>query len=590
MRFSHSALALATLSTGVQSAPNAGYDYIIVGGGTAGSALATRLSLGLPKAKILLLEAGPAAPDDLRINIPGFRGSLLGSDLDWNFTSIPQRGLDGRTIDVNRGRVLGGSSAMNYLCYNRASVSEYDAWAELGNKGWGWQTMIDAMTKSETFTGQDDDTHGYKGPIHNYYNRVVYPVLQGWQAAVSKLGINVNDHHSMGGDPIGVMFQPTNIDETKRTRSYAANSYLPLAGSNLVVKTSTTVAKVNLVKCGASLTYQATGVTLSDGQVLTATKEVILSAGAIGSPGLLELSGVGQPAVVKAAGVPSIIDLAGVGENYQDHIRVSNTYQLKDGVDSFDALIYDNAGANATGEVQKWLNGERSLYEYTTAAYGFMNWGQLGAATGSKLKSLARSLFGSSTNAVDAKKLQYLDNAKVPSVEYIYEANYVGAFGYTGGNFVTLFSTIMHPFSRGNVHIDPKNPRGKPIIDPKYLSNAYDEQALVEAAKFARRIANTEPIKSAWKAETEPGEAVQTDEQWLAFVRKGLGSFYHPSGTCAMLPRKDGGVVDANLRVYGTSNLRVVDNSIIPVIPSAHIQTAAYGIAEVAAAKIIGSA
>ena len=178
----------------------------------------------------------------------------------------------------------------------------------------------------------------------------------------------------------------------------------------------------------------------------------------------------------------------------------------------------------------------------------------------------------------------------MPSVEYLYEANFIGAFGYQGGNYITLFSTVMHPFSRGSVHINPANPQGKPVIDPKYLSNEYDQKALIEAAKFARQIANTEPIKSAWTAETEPGPAVQTDAQWLSFARQAMGSFYHPSGTCAMLPRDKGGVVDANLRVYGTTNLRVVDNSIIPVIPSAHIQTAAYGIAEVAAARIIADA
>jgi choline dehydrogenase-like flavoprotein len=523
----------------------------------------------------------------LRINIPGFRGSLLGSDLDWNFTTVPQSSLDGRSIDVNRGRVLGGSSAMNYLCYDRASSPEYDAWGDLGSQGWSWNTMIKAMTKSENFTGTDNDKHGYTGPIRNYYNRVVYPVLTLWQSAVSALGINVNDHNSMGGDPIGVMFQPTNIDITKHTRSYSASSYLPLAGSNLVVKTNTQVAKVNLVSCKGPA-YQATGVTLANGQIIKAKQEVILSAGSIQSPGLLELSGIGQSAVLKAAGVLPLVDLPGVGENYQDHIRISNTYQLKDGIDSFDNLIYDNTGANATGELQKWLNGQQSLYEYTTAAYSFVNWQQLGVNTA--LKNLANSIFGSSNNVIDAKKLQYLNNAKVPSVEYIYEANFVGAFGYTGGKFVTLFSTVMHPFSRGSVHINPSSPTGKPIIDPKYMSNDYDRKALIEAAKFARKIANTEPIKSAWKVETEPGPAVQTDDQWLAFAKKAMGSFYHPIGTCAMLPRKNAGVVDADLVVYGTTNLRVVDNSIIPIIPSAHIQTAAYGIAEMAAAKIIADA
>jgi choline dehydrogenase-like flavoprotein len=515
------------------------------------------------------------------------RGSLLYSELDWDFKTVAQPGLEGRSVDVNRGKVLGGSSAMNYLCYDRASAPEYEAWAELGNPGWGWDVMIDAMTKSENFTGSDNDVHGDAGPIRNYYNRVLYPMQDAWLPAVSKLGVNINDHNSMGGEPIGVGFQPTNIDTTKNTRSYAASSYLPLAGSNLEVKTETRVAKVNLAKCKGA-TYRATGVTLASGEIIAAKKEVILSAGAIQSPGLLELSGIGQPKVLGPAGIKPLINLAGVGENYQDHIRVSGTYQLKDDVESFDNLIIDATGANATGEMQKWVDGERSLYEYTTAAYGFMNWDQLGVAE--QMKTLARRVCGSSKNVVDAKKLEYLDNAKVPSVEYIQEANYVGASSHPGGKFMTVISTVMHAFSRGSVHIDPKDPAGKPLIDPNYLDNEYDIKALIEAGKFGRRIANTEPMKSLWAAETEPGPDVETDEEWLAFARKTMGSFYHPLGTCAMLPRKDGGVVDADLRVYGTTNLRVVDNSIIPIVPSAHIQTAAYGIAEIAAAKIISAA
>jgi len=560
---------------------------IIVGGGTAGGALATRLSRGLPQSRILLIEAGPAAPDELRINVPGLRGSILGSSYDWNFTTVAQPALGGRSIDVNRAKVLGGSSAMNYLCYNRASAPEYDAWGQLGSPGWNFERVINAMLKSESFTGSDSDRHGRTGPIRNYYNRVIYPILRSWQPTVSKLGININDGSSMSGAPVGVMFQPTNIDLSKRTRSYSANSYLPLAGRNLVILTNTQVAKINLAKCKQPADARATGVTLANGTVIKAAKEIILSAGSIQSPGLLELSGIGQPAVLRAAGVEPLIELPGVGENLQDHIRMQNTYRLKPGVESFDNLIYDNAGANATGELQKWLSGERSLYEYTTAAYGFMNWDQLGA--GARLRQAATDAFGTSTNPIDRKKLDYLRDARVPSVEILFEANYVGSLGYTGGNFITLFATVMQPFARGSVHIDPRNPRGKPVIDPRYASNGYDLTALVEAAKFSRRIAQTEPMRSSWSAETEPGDAVQTDAQWRQFATQNLGSFYHPVGTCALLPKRDGGVVDAELRVYGTSNLRVVDNSIIPIIPSAHIQTAAYAIAEIAAEKIIAS-
>ncbi|EXF75118.1 GMC oxidoreductase [Colletotrichum fioriniae PJ7] len=566
------------------------YDYIIVGGGTAGSALATRLSLGLPDAQILLLEAGPSALDELRINVPGLRGSILGTEYDWNFTSVGQSVLGGRRIPVNRGKVLGGSSAMNYLCYDRAAAAEYEAWGEMGSEGWSWDVMIEAMTKSENFTGSDKDPRGRSGPIRNTYNRVVYDVLNTWQPAGTELGLPINEEGNMHGNPIGIMFQGTNIDNTDYSRSYSANSYLPLAGSNLEVRTNAQVVKVNLNKTYGN-DYTATGVTLADGTVVNAVKEVILSAGSIQSPGLLELSGIGQTAVLKAAGVEPLIDLPGVGENYQDHIRTSNVYRLKDEFDSFDALIFDSSGANATAELQKWIDGEVSLYDYTTAAYGFLNWGQIDQPAQAEIIALAEAEFGNSSNPIDKKKLDFLKDDSVPDYELIFDANYVGAAGYPGsGKFITIFSTVMHAFSRGNVHIDPANPTGKPIIDPKFLSNEHDIKAAVEGAKFARKIAEAGPLKAVWEVETEPGPDVLTDDQFREFAVNTVTSFYHPVGTCSLLPKAEGGVVDADLRVYGTQNLRVVDNSIVPIIVSGHIQTAAYGIAEVAAAKIIASA
>ncbi|KAL0941957.1 choline dehydrogenase [Colletotrichum truncatum] len=566
------------------------YDYVIVGGGTAGSALAARLSLGLPDAQILLLEAGPSALDDLRINVPGLRGSILGSTLDWNFTTVDQSGLGGRQIGVNRGKVLGGSSAMNYLCYDRASSPEYEAWSEMGSEGWTWDVMIEAMTKSENFTGSDKDPRGRSGPIRNTYNRVLFDVLHSWEPAATELGLPLNAEGNMHGNPIGLMIQGTNIDNRDYSRSYSANSYLPLAGSNLVVQPNTQVAKVNLKKT-CETQYAATGVTLADGTVITATKEVILSAGSIQSPGLLELSGIGQPEVIKAAGVEPLIDLPGVGENYQDHIRTSNVYRLKEGFDSFDHLIFEAGGENATAELQKWIDGEVSLYDYTSAAYGFLNWGQVDSQAQADLIALAEAAVANSTSPIDKKKIEFLKNDAVPDYELIFEANHVGAAGYPGsGKFITIFSTVMHALSRGNVHIDPANPTGKPIIDPKYFSNEHDIKAAIEGSKFARKIAESGPIKAFWEAETEPGPDVQTDEQFRDFTVNTLNSFYHPVGTCSLLPREDGGVVDADLKVYGTHNLRVVDNSIIPVILSGHIQTAAYGIAEVAAAKIIAKA
>ncbi|KAM5343757.1 hypothetical protein ACJ41O_012294 [Fusarium nematophilum] len=563
------------------------YDYIIVGGGTAGGALATRLSLGLPKLKILLLEAGPAALDEVRINVPGMRGSILGTSYDWNFSSIAQPGLDGRSVSVNRGKVLGGSSAMNFLCYDRAASAEYDAWGELGSPGWNWDTMIHGMTKSENFTGNDGDVHGRSGPIKSTYSRIVPEVLKPWQSTVSKLGVPVNDGGSLGGSPVGVMFQPTNIDVTKYTRSYSANSYLPKAGPNLSVKTNAHVTKI-LFSRSNGLT--ATGVTLEDGSTIRARKEVILSAGSIQSPGLLELSGIGQAAVLAKAGVKQLLNLPGVGENYQDHLRTSNTYRLKEGYESFDPMIFDAGGALATEQLNLWLQNKVSWYDYTTSAYGFLNWGQVGNETEKDLLGLAEDGFAKNGTVVDKKKLEYLSDPSVPQLELILEANYVGAGGYPGGKFITVFSSVMHPMSRGSVHINPDAPTGKPVIDLKYFDNEYDLRAIIEGAKFARKVAETEPLRSVWEVETEPGPEVTTDEQFRDFAVNTVNSFYHPVGTCAMLPKKDGGVVDSDLKVYGTKNLRVVDASIIPIQISGHIQTAVYGVAETAAKKIIAAA
>lgn len=515
------------------------------------------------------------------------RGALLGSQNDWNFSSVAQPGLNGRSVGVPRGKVLGGSSAMNFLCYDRASSAEYDSWGELGSPGWNWKTMIHGMTKSENFTGNDGDIHGRTGPIKSTYNRIVPDVLKPWQSVVNKLGVPTNDGGSLGGNPIGVMFQPTNIDVTNYTRSYSANSYLPKSGPNLTVRTNTHVTKILFSEKKGLV---ATGVALQDGSKIKARKEVILSAGSIQSPGLLELSGIGQAPVLAKAGVKKVLDLPGVGENYQDHLRTSNTYRLKKGYESFDPMIFDVEGTLAKQEFNLWLENKVSWYDYTTSAYAFLNWDQISKKTGKHLTSLANDGFSSNGTVVDKKKLKWLNNPSIPQLELILEANYVGAAGYPGGKFITIFSSVMHPMSRGSVHINPKAPTGKPIIDLNYLNNEYDVRALIEGAKFARKVAETEPLRSVWEVETEPGSEVKTDEQFHEFAVKTVDSFYHPVGTCAMLPKKDGGVVDKNLKVYGTKNLRVVDASIIPVQLSGHIQTAVYGIAETAAQKIIAEA
>ena len=576
---------------------------IVVGGGTAGSALATRLSQGLPGASILLLEAGPSAPDEERINIPGRKGSTLGTVYDWNFTTVAQPGANSRVFSVPRGKVLGGSSALNLMSWDRASVAEYNAWEALGNPGWNWQSMIAAMKRVETFAPSPHygtTGVGTSGPIKTVINRLIPTHQESWIPTMNTLGVPFNKE-SLGGNPLGVMYQPSNIDPATWTRSYAANGYLPNAGSNLEVVTGVRVAKVNLVRCAGRFT--ATGVTLQDGTVIQARKEVVLSAGSIQSPGLLELSGIGRESVLDDADIDQVINLPGVGENLQDHFRIQGSFQLKDNYTSFD-ILRSNATL-ASEQLALWRAGQPSLYDYTGSGYTFLNWDKtVGASGASTLRSLAQQAVGASSNLVDKKRLGLLADSSVPQLEVIFSDGYTGVKGYPaagaplfGKGFFTLIAGIMHPLSRGSVHVRTSSLADQPVINPNYLSNEYDIQAAITAIKYIRKIANTAPLSSVWVSEYEPGLAAvpatttPADEaKWREFALATTLSIFHPVGTCAMLPRNKGGVVNPKLVVYGTTNLRVVDASIMPILVSGHIQTAVYGIAERAAELIIQDA
>ncbi|KAF4550083.1 GMC oxidoreductase-like protein 5 [Elsinoe fawcettii] len=569
------------------------YDYIIVGGGTAGIALATRLSQRLPDDRILLLEAGPAALDEPRINVPGRKGSALGTVYDWNWTTTPQEAANGRTVSVNRGKVLGGTSAINLLCWDRPSVADYDAWESFGNPSWNWNNMLTAMLKVENFTGINTSTYGTEGvgvggPIDTVVNRAQPTQQTYWIPTLTQLGFE-NNLNSLGGNPLGVELQPSNIDQTVYVRKYSANSYLPEAGSNLEVRDLTLVNRV-LFEKGHKL--RATGIELDSGIQIKAVKEVILSAGTVQSPGILERSGIGRQSVLSDHGIEVLHELPGVGENLQDHVRIANSFQLRENYTSFDFL---RVNASFAAE-QLALNeaGLPSLYDYTASAYLFANWKQaLGDDVAASLTNLATATFGDSPSKDDQRKLQYLTTDlgdHVPQLEVIFSDGYTGVLGYPATNatlygkgFFTLIAGLQHPFSKGSIHINSTGPTANPLIDPNYLSNEYEMEALVQIIRFNRRIASTYPLSQSWAAEYEPGAAVQTDEQIKDYIRRTVASLYHPVGTCAMLPLADGGVVDPELRVYGTQNLRVVDASIMPSLPPGHIQTGVYAIAERAA-------
>ncbi|KUI67918.1 Pyranose dehydrogenase [Cytospora mali] len=560
---------------------------------------------GLPSASILVIEAGPYVTDDLDINVPGLRGKTLGTIYDWNFTTLPVEALKNRTIAVNRGRVLGGCSAHNGLIWNRAAVAEYDSWEELGNPGWNWETIYAAMQKSENYTGK---------------NKLISPLLNLWEPSVGNVSSLVGNNNSNQGLPMGISLGgPNSIDPTHYNASYSTNGYLPQAGPNLTILPNTTVAKVNLQKTASRSNeslYTATGVTLLDGTTLTANKEVILSAGAVQSPQLLELSGVGQPDILRAAGITPLIDLAGVGENYQDHTGFSISYQLKDDTDYLTSDLMTTNATFAAEELAKWFAGETSLYDSGGGVgFAFADWTTLlGADKAAQLKALAKPSANAPSgspqppppppppppDAVTRMKLALLDDPSVPQAELVIGTGYSGSKGYPargtplyGKRFITLEAAVEHPLSRGSTHVNAADPLlGKPAIDARFFSHAYDRAGTVALARALRALAAAEPLRSVLAAEYEPGLAVvpgdATDEEWWEGYLAGVASStWHLAGTCAMLPRGEGGVVGADLRVYGTGNLRVVDASVAPLLVAAHPQTVVYGIAEVAAGMVV---
>ena len=551
---------------------------------------------------MLVIEAGPDARNESKINIPGLKGSTIGTKYDWNFTTIPQEHANGRAYTQARGKVLGGSSALNLMTWDRASHVEYDQWEKLGNPGWNWSNMIANMLKVENFSRSDayqGGGVGNGGPIQTLINRLIPSEQSYWIPTMEKLGIRQN-LASLNGTPLGVMDPPYNVREADYARSYSAHNpgYLSLAGSNLQVMTDTRVVKINLVQDTGGLV--STGVTLENGTVIYAKKEVILSSGSLQSPGLLELSGIGQKDVLAAAGIPQLLELPGVGENLQDHLRIQNSYQLLDNYTSFDILRYNTSFA--AQQLALYNAHEKSTYDFTGSGYTFTTWPQA-IGNDSSLLSLALQAAENplTTSLIEKNRsrilLEYLTakDKQVPQVEVIFSDGYTGVKGYPnatsplyGQGFFTLIAAIQHPFSIGSVHINTSSVTSTPIINPNYLAHEYDVQALVAAAKYARQIASTAPLRQVWSTEYEPGlETVKTDAQWRAYVIKNSLTIYHPVGTCAMLPRDEGGVVDPELRVYGTQNLRVIDASIIPLLLSAHMQTAVYGIAERGAAMII---
>ncbi|TFK85315.1 GMC oxidoreductase [Polyporus arcularius HHB13444] len=583
------------------------YDFVIVGGGTAGLAIASRLSED-SNTTVLVLEAGDtgdAAADTINTPVNAYYHGLPGSAYDWAYTTVTQPNAGNRSVYWPCGKLLGGSSAMNGMYHVRPSKLEVDAWSTLvnGTTKWNWDALFAGMKDSETFTPPTSDvqaiakmeynaaSRGTNGPIHASYPGFEFSTLGSWTATLANAGVQVCQD-AYGGDPFGAYIATNSINPANWTRSYARSGYIdPLPPrDNLAILPNATVTRLLFDNSNAN-NLTATGVewaASADGprQTIKVRKEVILSSGAMGSPRVLMHSGVGPADVLQAAGVDVQVNLPGVGQHLQDHLSSGLLFQTN--TDTAASLY----ASNATGNTPIFLSYVNSAVAYvnSTSLLGADGAASLKQQVSDALSSSLSSLVPSSDDTVKAgyeaiynTTLNTIFPSDVGQVEILLQLT---SSGPNGMNVLAIQAGLQHPYSHGRIYITSSDPFVAPAIDPQYLSHAADIVILREGLKLARKLGATAPLSAAVVGEVQPGTSVQSDADWEAWIRGQASTEFHPSSSCAMLPRELGGVVDEDLKVYGLANVRVADASVYPISVSAHLQAPTYGLAE-QAAKII---
>ena len=529
--------------------PEAGYDYILVGSGSAGSVLANRLSVR-PDIRVLLLEAG-GSDNSLYVRMPAGIANLSGPRFNWGYETAPQAAMKGRRLYWPRGRLIGGSSSVNAMVYMRGQAADYDHWRQLGNTGWSYDDVLPYFKRAERNERLHDRFHGADGPLNVADRPYTNPLSRIFVEAAQQAGLPFNPDFN-GAVQLGCgLFQVTQKDGRRWS---AASAYLhPVtARKNLTVITKAQATRV-LIENGS-----AVGVEYVRGRrryTARAAREVVLAAGSINSPHLLLLSGIGPADELRARGVAVVHDLPGVGKNLQDHLNVNIVRRAKRG----STLDGKNRGFAPLGVALEYL-----LYG---TGPGTSNVAEAGA--------FAISELGAATPDIQYHFIpaQMVDHARTPM----------------DGDGVTLHACCLRPQSRGEIRLASADPLQPPVMDPNYLTADYDLKILIAGLRQGRKILAAAAFAPWLEEERIPGKAAQSNAEVEDFIRATAETEYHPVGTCKM-GSDPLAVVDEDLRLRGIERLRVIDASIMPSIVSGNTNAPAIIIAEKGADMMLAAA